>query len=101
MINIKQHIRKYAETAVRNQDLKTTQDVQSIAQADHQTWVVIVDHFQGRHKPIKIILAPVENSAEYQVTDADHHNIWQGQFTEANFNSIIQNVLMKLNINDD
>ncbi|MHA8138061.1 hypothetical protein ACYATM_03170 [Lactobacillaceae bacterium Scapto_B20] len=98
MINIKQHIRKYAETAVRNQDLNTTEDVRSIAQADHQTWVVIVDNFQNNGKSIKLILAPVTDSDDYQVTDEDHNSIWQGQFTEANFNSIIQNVLMKLNI---
>ncbi|MEJ6399995.1 hypothetical protein [Nicoliella lavandulae] len=100
MINIKQHIRKYAEIAVKNGDLSTTEDVQSLAQADHKTWLVSVANFQNNGKQIKIVLAPIENTNEYQVSDEHNHIIWQGQFTEANFNSIIQNVLMKLNIID-
>ncbi|MBW1604980.1 hypothetical protein [Lactobacillus sp. Sy-1] len=98
MINIKQHIRMYAEEAVKNNDLMTTQSVQSLAQADHKTWRVAIENFQGNGQKIEVILAPVVNSDDYQVLNSKGTTIWQGQFTEANFNSIMQNVLMKLNI---
>ncbi|UQS87234.1 hypothetical protein MOO44_03485 [Nicoliella spurrieriana] len=98
MINIKQHIRMYAETAVENHDLVSTEDVRSIAQPDHKSWNVAVNNFQNNNRTVQITLSPVDNSSEYRVLDSNDNPIWQGQFTEANFNSIIQNVLMKLNI---